>query len=79
MEENSKLCARASAKSSLSAVVPSQSTPPPPPQTYDIFTNNCKQTQIEISTTPRSNETRMCEISESAGKVKANCIQRSAD
>ena len=29
--------------------------------------------------TPRSNVTRMCEISESAGKIKANCIQRSAD
>jgi hypothetical protein len=54
MEENSKLCARASAKSSLSAVVPSRLTKVPPPQTYDIFTN--KQTQIEISTIHRSRE-----------------------
>ena len=37
MEENSKLCARASAKSSLSAVVPSRLTkvtPPPPPRRH---------------------------------------------
>ena len=57
MEENSKLCARASAKSSLSAVVPSngpltfnKSTSPP-----DIR-HLYKQTQIEISTIHRSRE-----------------------
>ena len=37
-----------------------------------------KLVQNHPEETPRSNVTRMCEISESAGKIKANCIQRSA-
>ncbi len=53
MEENSKLCARASAKSSLSAVVPSRLTkvPPTPRHTTSLQTNKQADTDRDFDYT----------------------------